>query len=99
PCEFLVPYAPDDPDLYQEFLTLQRGGRVRVRVPQRGAKRQLLETITQNAHEAFARHKLRRASDHNARARALVALQDALGLPEAPLRIDGYDISNLQGSE
>ena len=97
--EILVPDSPDDPDLYQEFLTLQRGGRVRVRVPQRGAKRQLLETITQNAHEAFARHKLRRASDHNASARALVALQDALALPEAPLRIECYDISNLQGSE
>ncbi len=94
-----MPDAPDDPDLYQEFLTLQRGGRVRVRVPQRGAKRQLLETVTQNADEAFARHKLRRASDHNARARALVALQEALGLPEAPLRIECYDISNLQGTE
>ncbi len=99
PREILVPDAPDDPDLYQEFLTLQRGGRVRVRVPQRGAKRQLLETVTQNAHEAFARHKLRRASDHNARARALIALQEALGLPEAPLRIECYDISNLQGTE
>jgi excinuclease ABC subunit C len=99
PREILVPDAPDDPDLYQEFLTLQRGSRVRVRVPQRGAKRQLLETVTQNAHEAFTRHKLRRASDHNARARALIALQDALALPEAPLRIECYDISNLQGTE
>ncbi|HEX9506455.1 MAG TPA: excinuclease ABC subunit UvrC [Acidimicrobiia bacterium] len=99
PREILVPDAPDDPDLYQEFLTLQRGGRVRVRVPQRGAKRELLATITQNADEAFVRHKLRRASDHNARARALVALQEALGLPDAPLRIECYDISNLQGTE
>jgi excinuclease ABC subunit C len=99
PREILVPDAPDDPDLYQEFLTLQRGGRVRVRVPQRGAKRELLATVTQNADEAFVRHKLRRASDHNARARALVALQEALGLPEAPLRIECYDISNLQGTE
>ena len=70
-----------------------------MRVPQRGAKRALLEMVTQNAQEAFNRHKLRRASDHNARARALVALQDALGLPEAPLRIECYDISNLQGTE
>jgi excinuclease ABC subunit C len=52
-----------------------------------------------NAKESFARHKLRRASDHNARARALLALQDALGLPEAPLRIECFDISNLQGTE
>ena len=78
PREILVPDAPDDPELYQEFLGLQRGSKVRVRVPQRGAKRQLMETVTQNAHEAMARHKLKRASDHNARARALVALQDAL---------------------
>jgi len=99
PRAILVPELPDDPDLYQEFLTLQRGSRVRVRVPQRGAKRELLATVTQNADEAFVRHKLRRASDHNARARALVALQDALGLPDAPLRIECYDISNLQGSE
>ena len=99
PREILVPEDPDDPDLYQEFLGLQRGSKVRVRVPQRGPKRQLMETVTQNAGEAFARHKLKRASDHNARARALVALQDALQLPEAPLRIECYDISNLQGTE
>src|SRR4029079_15982701 len=99
PREILVPDVPDDPDLYQEFLGLQRGSKVRVRVPQRGAKRQLMETVTQNAHEAMARHKLKRASDHNARARALVSLQEELNLPEAPLRIECFDISNLQGTE
>jgi excinuclease ABC subunit C len=55
--------------------------------------------VTQNAEEAFTRHKLKRASDHNARARALVALQDALALPEAPLRIECFDVSNLQGTD
>jgi excinuclease ABC subunit C len=70
-----------------------------VRVPRRGAKRELLGTVAHNAQEAFARHKLKRASDHNARARALTALQDALGLAEAPLRIECFDISNLQGTE
>ncbi len=99
PREVLVPDAPDDVALYEEFLTQTRGARVRVRVPQRGAKRALLGTVTQNAAEAFNRHKLQRASDHNARARALVALQDALHLPEAPLRIECFDVSNLQGSE
>jgi excinuclease ABC subunit C len=106
PREILVPEEPEDRELYEEFLGATRsdggegrGGKVRVRVPQRGAKRELLETVTQNAEAAFMRHKLRRASDHNARARALVALQDALGLPEAPLRIECYDISNLQGTE
>jgi excinuclease ABC subunit C len=99
PREILVPELPDDRELYEEFLTLQRGAKVGIRVPQRGAKRELLHTATLNAREAFARHKLRRAADHNARARALVALQEALDLPEAPLRIECFDISNLMGTE
>jgi excinuclease ABC subunit C len=99
PKELLVPVEPEDRALYEEFLSLTRGSKVGIRVPQRGGKRELLATATVNAREAFARHKLRRASDHNARARALVALQDALDLPEAPLRIECFDISNLQGSE
>jgi len=99
PREVLVPVEPDDPWLADAFLAQVRGSAVRVRVPRRGAKRELLATVTRNAAEAFAQHKLRRASDHNARARALTALQDALGLLEAPLRIECFDISNLQGSE
>jgi excinuclease ABC subunit C len=99
PREVLVPARPESPQLYEEFLTTARGSRVRVRVPQRGAKRALLATVTQNAEAAFTSHKLKRASDHNARARALTALQDALGLPEAPLRIECFDVSNLQGTE
>ena len=99
PKEILVPVLPDDHDLYEQFLTLNRGAKVRIRVPQRGGKRELLDTATVNARESFQRHKLRRASDHNARARALVALQEALDLPEAPLRIECFDISNLQGTE
>ncbi len=99
PREILVPDEPDDVPLYEEFLTATRSARVRLRVPKRGAKRALMETVTQNAQEAFVRHKLRRSSDHNARARALLALQEALGLPEAPLRIECFDVSNLQGSD
>jgi excinuclease ABC subunit C len=99
PKEILVSVLPEDCDLYEEFLTLNRGAKVKIRVPQRGGKRDLLQTATLNAKESFARHKLRRASDHNARARALLALQDALDLPEAPLRIECFDISNLQGTE
>ena len=99
PKEILVPVEPDDLELYEEFLALTRGSKVGIRVPQRGAKRELLATATLNAREAFQRHKLRRASDHNARARALVALQDALELPEAPLRIECFDISHIQGTE
>jgi excinuclease ABC subunit C len=99
PKEILVPVEPEDRELYEQFLTLNRGSKVGIRVPQRGGKRELLATATLNAKEAFARHKLRRASDHNARARALLALQDSLDLPEAPLRIECFDISNLQGTE
>ncbi|MDA8285634.1 MAG: excinuclease ABC subunit UvrC [Actinomycetota bacterium] len=75
------------------------GSNVEMRVPQRGEKRVLLEMVTRNAKEEFTRHRLKRASDHNARARALNALQDALDLPEAPLRIECYDMSHLQGTD
>ena len=99
PREVLVPVVPDDVALYEAFLTKARGAKVTIRVPRRGAKRELLTTVTRNAEEAFANHRLKRASDHNARARALTALQEALSLPEAPLRIECFDISNLQGTE
>jgi excinuclease ABC subunit C len=68
-------------------------------VPQRGDKRALIETVTQNAREEFNRHRLKRAADHNSRARALRELQEALGLPEAPLRIECYDMSHIQGTD
>ncbi len=99
PKEVLLPTEPEERALYEEFLSEMRGSRVRIRVPQRGDKRELLATVTANAQEAMLRHKLRRASDHNARARALTSLQEALDLPEAPLRIECFDISNLQGTE
>ncbi|MHB1923156.1 MAG: excinuclease ABC subunit UvrC [Acidimicrobiales bacterium] len=99
PKEVLVPDLPEDPDLYTEFLSEMKGSQVAVRVPQRGDKRSLQETVTRNATEEFTRHRLRRSADHNARARALTALQDALGLPEAPLRIECFDMSHLQGSD
>jgi excinuclease ABC subunit C len=99
PKAVLVPTAPDDPRLYEDWLAQLRGSRVEVRVPQRGAKRELQATVTRNAAEEFTRHRLRRASDHNARARALNELQDALGLPDAPLRIECYDMSHIQGTD
>ena len=76
-----------------------RGSQVQIRVPQRGDKRALLETVTRNAQEEFTRHRLRRASDHNTRSRALTELQELLGLPEAPLRIECYDMAHLQGTD
>jgi excinuclease ABC subunit C len=75
------------------------GLHVEIRVPQRGEKKALLEMVTRNAGEEFTRHRLKRAADHNARAKALNALQDALDLPEAPLRIECYDMSHLQGTD
>ena len=99
PKSVLMPSLPDDPGLYEEWLSEHRGSRVQIRIPQRGAKRQLAETVTQNATEEFRRHRLRRASDHNSRARALNELQELLGLPEAPLRIECYDMSHIQGTD
>jgi excinuclease ABC subunit C len=99
PKQVLVPSEPDDPDLYERWLTECRGSNVTIRVPQRGDKRALQDTVTQNAKEEFVRHRLRRSSDHNSRARALNELQDHLGLPLAPLRIECYDMSHIQGSD
>jgi excinuclease ABC subunit C len=97
PREVLVPAVPDD--VVGEWLAAVRGSGVDLRVPQRGDKRALMETVTRNAGQALALHKTRRAGDLTARGRALEELQEALGLPEAPLRIECFDVSNLQGTE
>ncbi len=98
PREVLVPEPPPDAEAMGELLSEQRGAQVRLRVPQRGDKKALLETVARNAHESLKQHKTRRASDLTTRSRALQELQDALELDEAPLRIECYDVSNLQGS-
>jgi excinuclease ABC subunit C len=95
PPRILVPETPADADVLAKWLSSRRGGPVTFAVPRRGAKRKLLEVVTQNAREHFQRHKLRRASDFGARSRALTELATVLGLPQAPLRIEAYDISNL----
>jgi excinuclease ABC subunit C len=99
PKQVLVPTTSDDVDTYEEWLTHLRGSKVQIRVPVRGDKRGLHETVTRNAKEEFNRHRLRRAGDHNARSRALTELQDILSLPEAPLRIECYDMAHLQGTD
>ncbi len=99
PKQVLVPDEPDDVDLYERWLSECRGSAVTIRVPQRGDKRELQQTVTQNAKEEFVRHRLKRSSDHNSRARALNELQEHLGLPTAPLRIECYDMSHIQGSD
>ncbi|NLD76229.1 MAG: excinuclease ABC subunit UvrC [Acidimicrobiales bacterium] len=99
PKQVLVPWEPDDTDLYQRWLSFERGSAVTIRVPQRGDKRSLQQTVTNNAKEELVRHRLRRASDHNSRARALNELQDVLGLPEPPLRVECFDMSHFQGTD
>ncbi len=96
PREVLVPELPPDPEAMTQWLTERRGGPVRLRVPQRGDKKTLAETVARNAKESLALHKLRRASDLTTRSKALQEIQDALELDDAPLRIECYDVSNLQ---
>ena len=98
PREVLVPVLPDDNGALSEWLSERRGSRVNIRVPQRGDKRALAETVARNAKQSLNQHKLKRASDLTARSRALGELQEALGLAEAPLRIECFDISHVQGT-
>ncbi len=93
----LMEAAPPDGEPWAELLSRRRGSKVTLKVPQRGAKRRLIETARTNAAEAFVRHRLRRQSDHNTRAKDLRSLQTTLALPEPPLRIEAYDISTIQG--
>jgi excinuclease ABC subunit C len=99
PRRVLVPEMPDDPETYEEFLEFVRGGPVDLAVPMRGGRKALLDTVSRNASEELTRHRLRRAQDHNSRAKALEALKNELGLPQAPLRIECYDMSHLQGTD
>ena len=98
PREVLVPELPPEAEAVTEWLSGRRGGPVNLRVPQRGDKKTLAETVARNAKQALALHKLRRASDLTTRSKALQEIQDALELDDAPLRIECYDVSNLQGT-
>jgi excinuclease ABC subunit C len=99
PRRVLLPAMPDEAAVLGAWLGTLRGGPVGLAVPLRGSKRALQEMVTRNAAEDLARHRTRRAADHNARSRALTELQTALGLARAPLRIECYDMSHLQGSD
>ena len=98
PREVLVPELPPDPATMTQWLSERRGGPVSLRVPRRGDKKALLETVARNAGESLALHKTRRASDLTTRSKALSEIQEGLGLDDAPLRIECYDVSNLQGT-
>ncbi|MEU6350531.1 excinuclease ABC subunit UvrC [Streptomyces sp. NPDC047072] len=99
PKEVLVPALPDPVEPVQEWLTERRGSGVSLRIPQRGDKKALMETVQRNALQALALHKTKRASDLTTRSRALEEIAEALDLDSAPLRIECYDISHLQGDD
>jgi len=99
PREVLVPCLPPDAEELSIWLSGLRGSRVTLRVPQRGDKHALAETVQRNAQEALQQHKLKRAGDFTARSAALQNIQEALGLAEAPLRIECVDISHVQGTD
>jgi len=94
----LVPVEPEEVTVLEQWLSSLRDSSVEIRVPQRGDKRELHELVTKNARQELDRHRMRRASDHTARSRALTELQELLNLPEAPLRIECYDMAHLQGT-
>ncbi|MFF8904395.1 excinuclease ABC subunit UvrC [Streptomyces olivaceoviridis] len=99
PKEVLVPALPEPVEPVQEWLTGRRGSNVSLRIPQRGDKKALMETVERNAQQALALHKTKRASDLTTRSRALEEIAEALDLDSAPLRIECYDISHLQGDD
>jgi excinuclease ABC subunit C len=99
PREVLVPVLPPDLEAVVQWLSALRGSQVDLRVPQRGDKRTLMETVKRNADQSLARHKMTRAGDLTARSQALQELQQALDLPDAPLRVECFDVSHVQGTQ
>ncbi|RST18674.1 excinuclease ABC subunit UvrC [Streptomyces sp. WAC05374] len=99
PKEVLVPALPEDLDAVTQWLGGRRGSQVSLRIPQRGDKKALMETVGRNAQQALVLHKTKRASDLTTRSRALEEIAEALDLPAAPLRIECFDISHLQGED
>ena len=99
PRQILVPVMPPNAEELETWLCQLRGSRVALRVPMRGDKRALAETVKRNAQDALTQHKLKRAGDFTARSAALQSIQEALGLADAPLRIECVDISHVQGTD
>ncbi len=99
PKEVLVPALPEDTLALNQWLADRRGSQVSLRIPQRGDKKALMETVHRNALQSLALHKTKRASDLTTRSRALEEIAEALELDSAPLRIECFDISHLQGDD
>ncbi|MEI5584716.1 MULTISPECIES: excinuclease ABC subunit UvrC [unclassified Agromyces] len=98
PSEVVVPALPDDAEALATWLSSLGGRKVRLRAAQRGDKAALLETATQNARQTLMLYKTRRSADFTARSRALEDIQEALGMADAPLRIECFDVSHLSGT-
>jgi len=100
PREIIVPARPDDVDALEQYLTGIRtaAGRVAVKVAQRGEKVALAQTAETNAKNALMLYKTRRSGDFVARSQALSDIQEALGMADAPLRMECYDVSHLSGT-
>ena len=98
PKAIFVETEPHNKEFYEAWLSGERGSKVQIRIPQKGTKKTLMETVRLNAEDAFKRHRLKRLGDHNSRSKALNDLQKFLNLPNSPLRIECYDMSHLQGS-
>ncbi|MGW6691261.1 excinuclease ABC subunit UvrC [Streptomyces sp. NPDC054961] len=99
PKEVLVPALPEDTPALSQWLAERRGSQVSLRVPQRGDKKALMETVHRNAQQSLLLHKTKRAADLTTRSRALEEIAEALELDGAPLRIECFDISHLQGDD
>ncbi|GAA3055235.1 excinuclease ABC subunit UvrC [Streptomyces roseofulvus] len=99
PKEVLVPALPEDAEAVTQWLSGRRGSQVSLRIPQRGDKKDLMATVARNAQQALVLHKTKRASDLTTRSRALEEIAEALDLESAPLRIECFDISHLQGED
>lgn len=99
PREVMTSALPEDHAPCEEYLSTKRGTSVAIRVPQRGDRRELMEVVTKNASDALVRHRMRRASDHNARSKALSQLHELLRLSQAPLRIECFDMAHLHGTD
>lgn len=97
--EVLVPFLPEDVAEIESWLSEISGRVVRLKTVQRGKKKYLLETVQENARQDLARYKLKRAADYLARTKAMTEVQHALGMEQAPLRIECYDVSHLSGSD
>jgi excinuclease ABC subunit C len=99
PRELLVPELPPDHEALTEWLSQHRGSRVSLRIPQRGDKKALMETVARNAAQALTQHKLKRSADLTTRGKALEEIAEALGMDQAPLRIECFDVSQIQGTD